>query len=205
MSNAAPVPDEHSQSANPLKWVAIGCGGCLGLSVLLVGVLAFFVSRMVSFSVDSEQVEADAQQLFDYRLPGESQGVLAMSLFGVELQQVATLETPPDVLLSMGRLPAYLQGDDAQQAFVEALQEEVTVETNYQVLDQRVESASLCGQTVNVMVQEGTYQEDQTSYHTMSYLTFVDYDGDTRFAWILAHGDEAPQKAEQVFQSLDCR
>jgi hypothetical protein len=205
MTGTPSPADNTGQSTNTFKWIAIGCGGCLGLTVLLIVALGVLISRSFSISVNSEDVKTNAQELFTYTLPGESQGVLDMDILGVKWSQVSTPESPPNVMLTMGRLPAYLRSEDARQAFVETLQENTSVETNYQFVEQRVEAASLCEQPVSVIVQEGRYQHQQNTYNTTSYLTFVEYDNDIRFAWILAHGEQAAENAEQVFQSLDCQ
>ena len=165
MTDIPPAAEASSppSSRSPWKWIAIVCGGCLGVSVLVLAVTAIFISRFVSLSVDSGEVEANAQDLFTYTMPGESRGVLNMDIFGVEIVQIATPESPPAVMLTMGNLPAYLQAEEFRQTFIDSLRENVAVESNYQFIEQRTETASLCGQSVPVVVQEGRYENNQTT------------------------------------------
>ncbi|HSM80961.1 MAG TPA: hypothetical protein VLS96_04705 [Nodosilinea sp.] len=204
MTQADPTPSPPPSGGSPLKWIALGCGGCLGLTVLAVVGLAVWVSRSVQFGVGPEQVEADNQELFTYALPGESRGIFNMGVLGMRVIQVASTDSPPSVLLTMGQLPSYLQGRDAQETFVEQFQESLAVEGNYQLAEQRVEERSLCGQPVSVLVQSGRFEEGATTYDAASLLTFVEHDNSARFVWLLAHGDTPEATADQVFASLDC-
>ena len=54
-------------------------------------------------------------------------------------------------------------------------------------------------------MQEGRFQDEQTSSDAASYFTLVEYNNQTRFAWILAQGENPVQTADQVFDSLECQ
>jgi hypothetical protein len=190
---------------NPIKWIALGCGGCLGLIVLFSVVAGIFISRTMRFALDPEDVETQGQDLFTYTLPGGSKGILSMDLFGLQITQVASLETPPAAVLTVGKVPAYLESGADAETFTETLQEQVTLEGTYQLLEQRTEERTLCAQTVNLLVQEGRFQDDQISSEAASYFALVEYDNQTRFAWILAQGETPLQTADQVFDSLACQ
>jgi hypothetical protein len=58
---------------------------------------------------------------------------------------------------------------------------------------------------VNLLVQEGRFQDEQIRSDAASYFTLVEYDNQTRFAWILAQGENPLQTADQVFDSLECQ
>jgi hypothetical protein len=199
--NNSPAPSRN----NTAKWVALGCGGCLGLTVLFAVLLGVFISRTMRFALEPEAIEAQSQDLFTYSLPGGSKGILSLELFGLQISQVATLESPPSALLTVGKVPAYLEPEADQEAFADALLNQVTLEGTYQLLEQRTEDRTLCDQPVKLLVQEGRYQNDQTRTDAASYFTVVDYNNQTRFAWILAQGATPLQTADQVFDSLQCQ
>ncbi len=188
-----------------VKWFALGCGGCLGLTVLVVVLLGIFVSRTTRFALEPEAVETEGQTLFTYTLPGEGKGILSMELFGLQITQVATSDSPPSAILTVGKVPGYLEPGVNQDSFADTLQERITVEGTYQLQEQRTEERSLCGQSVNLLIQEGQYQDGQTRSDAASYFTVVDYNDQTRFAWILTQGETPLQTADQVFASLKCQ
>lgn len=205
MTQADPVPPTSSGRSNTAKWVALGCGGCLGVTVLAGLALAFFINRALRFTIGPDQDSAASQELFTYTIPGESQTILNMSMFGMQMVQVASTDSPPSVLLTMGQLPRYLQGNDAQQTFVEQFQDSITTQGSYQLTEQRVEERTLCNQPVSVVIQTGSFEDGGTTYNAASLLTFVEHNNDARFVWVLAHGDVPQTTADQVFATLDCR
>ena len=193
------------QNQNTLKWIALGCGGCLGLIVLFAIVAGIFASRVLQFAVGPENVEEQGKELFTYALPGGSKGIVSLDLFGLQITQVATPGSPPAAVLTLGKVPAYLQEGANETTFAETLQEQVTLEGTYNLLEQRTEARTLCGQPINLLVQEGQFEDEEVRSDAASYFAVVDYDGQTRFAWILAQGDSPLQTADQVFASLDCQ
>jgi hypothetical protein len=201
-SDLTPPPPNRPSTA---KWMAIGCGGCLGLSLLFFFGIGLLITRTVRLAVGPNQVEIDEQALFTYAMPQESRGIFDLNMLGIQVIQVATTDSPPTVLLTMGQLPRYLQDRQAQETFVESLQERIAVEGNYQLAAERVEERQLCDQPVAVTMQAGQFDDGQTIREAASMLAFVEYDNGARFAWILAHGDTPQATADQVFASLDCR
>lgn len=205
MTQADPLPPTPSSGGNTAKWVALGCGGCLGVTVLAALALAFFINRTMRFAVGPDQGAADSQELFTYTIPGESQTIFNMGMFGMQMIQVANTDSPPSVLLTMGQLPSYLKGNDAQQSFVEEFQDSITTQGSYKLTEQRVEERTLCDQPVSVVIQTGSFEDGPTTYNAASLLTFVEHNNDARFVWVLAHGDAPQTTADQVFATLDCR
>lgn len=204
MPPSDPTPPTPARGDNTVKWVLAGCGGCLGLMVLAGLALAIFINRTLRFAVGPDQKPADGQALFTYAIPGESQGIFDLGLFGMQVTQVASTDSPPSVLLTMGQLPRYLQSGEAQRTFIEQFQENVEVEGTYQFSEQRVEERTLCDQPVSVVMQVGQFEEGSATYRAASLLTFVEYNNTTRFVWVLTHGDQPEATADQVFASLDC-
>ncbi|MGB3200898.1 MAG: hypothetical protein WBA99_08345 [Nodosilinea sp.] len=199
---STPPPSRGSTA----KWVAAGCGGCLGLTVLAGLALAFFINRTLRFAVGPDQNPGATEDLFAYTIPGESQSIFNMDLFGLKVTQVARTDSPPSVLLTMGQLPGYLQEREAQQTFVEQFQDSVSTQGNYQLSEERLEDRTLCGQPVSVVMQSGSFIDgSNTTFEAASLLTFVEYNNDARFVWVLAHGDQPQATADQVFATLNCR
>jgi hypothetical protein len=205
MQDFEPTQPAAAKSSAPWKWLAIGCGGCLGLSVLSVVVLTVFFSRALNFSMDPGDVEQQAQTLFEYEIPGESRGLLNMNVMGVELAQVADAQDPPGVLLTVGRLPAYLQDEAAQTSMLDSFQENMAGDGGYTLETERLETLPLCGQTVPVRISQGVFQDGDQQQQAVSYLAVVEHAGDSRFAWILTNGDQAEANARAVFDSLTCQ
>lgn len=205
MPDFEPTQPTAPRDSNTWKWVAIGCGGCLGLSVLMMVALGFLINRTMNISLDSGEVEAQAQELFDYQIPGGAKGLLNMNIMGIEIVQVVDAEEPPSVVMTVGRLPVYLQTESAQTSFLDSFQQEMSQDGGYQLTVERTEDLPLCGQTVPVRIQEGTFQDGEKSFQAVSYLAVVDHQNKERFAWILANGEGASGKAKSVFESLVCK
>jgi hypothetical protein len=205
MPQADPGSPTPSGGSNAAKWVALGCVGCFGLPVLAGLATALFIGFTGQFSAGPDQGSAENQELFTYTIPGETQTVLNMGMFGMQMIQVANTASPPSILLTMGQLPSYLKGNDAQQSFVEEFQNSITTEGNYQLTEQRVEERTLCDQPVSVVIQTGSFEDGTTTYNAASLLALVEHNDDARFVWVLAHGDAPQTTADQVFATLECR
>ncbi|MGG6237397.1 hypothetical protein ACQ4N7_02065 [Nodosilinea sp. AN01ver1] len=205
MSQADFTPPPPAKGGNTAKWLAAGCGGCLGLTVLAGLALAFFINRTLRFAVGPDQPPSETEELFTYAIPGESQSIFNLGLFGLQVTQVASTDSPPSILLTMGQLPSYLQDRRSQQTFVEQFQDSVSTQGNYQLSEPQLEDRTLCGQPVSVAIQSGSFTQGTTTYDAASLLTFVEYNNDARFVWVLAHGEAPQTTAEQVFATLDCR
>lgn len=194
--------DEIDRSV-PWKWIGLGCGGCLALSVAALVALVLVIGRTLQFAFGPEEVNLD-QAPFTYAIPGESEGVLTLKMFGLEVIQISSTDTPPSVLLTMGRLPSYLYAED-QNATLDSFQEGMIADENYQFSPPRLEERPLCGTAVPVVIQTGQYQVEQSTYPATSLLAVVDYNNRAQFVWVLAHGDQATAQADQVFSSLQCQ
>lgn len=205
MTQADPGPPTPSGGSNTAKWVALGCVGCFGVPVLAGLAAALFIGSATRFAVGPDQGSAESQELFTYTIPGESQSIFDMGLFGLQVIQVASTDSPPSVLLTMGQMPSYLQDRESQQTFVEEFQDSVSTQGSYQLGEQQLEDRTLCGQPVSVVMQSGSFVDGNTTYEAASLLTFVEYNNDDRFVWVLAHGDTPQATADQVFATLDCR
>lgn len=167
--------------------------------------LGIIFSRALNLSVDSETVEQEAQALFEYEIPEGSQGMLTMNIFGIEMIQVTDTHEPHRVLLTMGRIPPLFQEENARGAFMEGLQESLAEDEGYRFRSLSTKSLSLCDQTVDVIIETGTLERSGENLPAVSYLTSVNYQGSERFAWILANGNQAAEKAQTVLASLECR
>ena len=68
-------PETTTNSSNWLKWLGIGCGGCLLVSVVAFLGLGFAASRLfksmnLEVEMEPEKSAAKAETIFDYQFPG---------------------------------------------------------------------------------------------------------------------------------------
>lgn len=203
--SSEPSASSVPKSNNVWKWVAIGCGGAFFLFVLLIVGSMFFAFRQLNFSMDPEAVEEKARAVFDYEIPGGSQGLLTMNMFGMEIIQVTDTNQPSNVMLMVGTLPPAFQTEQTQDQFLEGFQESFSDQQQFETQDQRVEERQLCGETVSVVIQEGRASTGQSAEPATTYSTIVTFGGESRFAWLQTNGENANALAEQVFTSLECR
>jgi hypothetical protein len=202
-------PPAPKSSSNVWKWVVIGCGGGLVVFAALAAGLIFFALKSVNFSADPKAVEEKAATIFDYSIPGGSQGLVSMNVMGMELVQVVDTHQPPQVVLTLGKVPDMMQQGINQEDFVQSLEQQFN-ESADQSLDfstQRTEEKELCDQSVSVLIQEGeltpTGQNDVIP--AVSYFASVNVDGGDRIVWLLVSSDEPLAMADTIFNSLECR
>lgn len=204
-----PPPSPRLKSGNGWKWLAIGCGGTALLLVALVGVGGYFAARNMGISTDSAEIEEKANALFAYSIPGGSQGTLTMNIFGIELIQITSLETPPNITLMMGTLPVQFQTEATREEFLKGFQESFSSSSNPGITftSQRTESRVLCDQPVVLTIQEGEDSSlgESSIRPAVSYMTTVDHNNKALFTWIMATGDRAADDIETVFSSLKCQ
>lgn len=204
-----PPPSSRLKTGGGWKWLAIGCGGAALLLIGLIGVGGFFAARNMGISTDSAEIEGKAKALFDYSIPGGSQGTITMNVFGIEMIQVTSLETPPNITLMLGTMPAQFQTDAARSEFMKGFQDSFASSSNPGVTltSQRTEPRTLCEQPVTLVIQEGESLTpgESVALPAVSYATTVDHNNKVLFTWIMATGDRAAEDAEAVFNSLKCQ
>jgi len=105
MVNPESPQTPSSKPTNIWKWVAVGCGGTLLLAILAIVAISALVVRNLGISADPKAAEETAQQIFDYNIPGESEGLFKMNMMGIEFALVADTQVPPKVLLFVGSVP----------------------------------------------------------------------------------------------------
>lgn len=153
-------------------------------------------------SVDPEQVEEKAKTLFNYSIPGGSKGYLTMNILGVEVVQVSSLENPPDVLLTMGTLPPQFQAENMRNEFLKGFRDSYpgSNEENITFSSESIETLTLCGQSVPVIIQQGEATEfgSSTPRPAVSYAATVEHNNKALFAWGL-HRAIALLKQQRVF------
>lgn len=199
----APSPNPSGNSGNIVKWVAIGCGGMLLLTIGLIAGLFFFIQRSFNVSTDSQQAEQSARQMMDYTIPGGSQGVVSLNISGMEFAGVTGNDGK--VFLMLGKLPASMQASSDQiQAEIQKNLEQQ--QGSFTIKEKRTESRQLCGQTVSVTIAEGARGAGQESVPAIAYQTTVKHQ-DTLFIVSLVSSEaNAPQTlADTVFNSLNCK
>ncbi len=187
--------------------MALGCGGGLLLLLLVSASLFYFVQQFAKFSMNPQEAEQIAQSIMGYRIPGGSQGLVAMNISGIQIAGVASARNPESVVLMVGKVPPGLQGDPA--AFEQAFQESVERQTiqAFKIRNRRTEPRQLCGQRVNLTVLEGmrTLAESDSAVPAFNYQALVPHHQSTLFVSLSTSGAEAQTTAESVFNSLRCQ
>jgi hypothetical protein len=191
------------------KWVALGCGGAL---IILIGAgVGLYYLIQKNFSFNPQQAEIIAQSLFDYEIPGGSQGLYAMNLFGTKIVLLADTKEIPEVFFIVGSIPGQSKetGEQIQKSFQETIEQSLKEQNNQsiQYTSQRTENKQLCQKTVPVLIKEGqlTVEGQSSSIAAVNYMTFINYQNTERFVWLMASGNDAQKKVETVFNSLKCK
>ncbi|MBE9116597.1 hypothetical protein IQ249_11870 [Lusitaniella coriacea LEGE 07157] len=212
MANLEPAPS--SKKTNVWKWVGLGCGGALLFAIAAIGGFAYFVARNFGVSANPQEVEESAQQIFDYNIPGGSQGLFKMNPMGIEFALVADTKAQPEVLLSVGSIPPEISKEEpnAGESFLEGFQEPLEQSINnktsqgFEFTEEKIEEKSLCEQTVSVTVREGTMSDsDSEGVPAINYLAVVQHNNSERFVSLITTGTQAKETAQTVFDSLKCK
>ena len=148
---------------------------------------------------------------FNYEIPGGSQGLYAMNLFGTKIVLLADTKEIPEVFFIVGSIPGQSKetGEQIQKSFQETIEQSLKEQNNQsiQYTSQRTENKQLCQKTVPVLIQEGqlTVEGQSSSIAAINYMTFINYQNTERFVWLMASGNDAQKKVETVFNSLKCK
>lgn len=207
MTNIPPETPPSRKSGSVIKWVAIGCGGLLFLGIGLIALLAFWGSKSLNLVTDPNKVQEQAQSLFDYNIPGGSQGLASMNIMGVQMNQIVDNPQTPNVFLVVGVLPPQLvnQKETFRKSIQESFQQQLPQDT--QLSPAKTENKNLCNQQVPVSIQEGQINlaEQSITVPTITYTAFVNYQGSERFVILITNGEKAQENAQTVFNSLKCK
>ncbi|MGG6293091.1 hypothetical protein ACQ4M4_01605 [Leptolyngbya sp. AN02str] len=204
---ASPTPPP---SGNTWKWVAFGCGGVALVMIGAIAALAFFAQRYLTLAVDPESAATKASEMMDYEIPGGAVGVVAIGLGPMQMAGVASAQKPADTSLFVGKMAGYAGQVDINEMQRSFEGEAEVPGTTFRVTAQQEESRQLCGQAVTVLVADGEQTDTnaapgETVRAAVNMQTVVEYEADVFFVSLTTAGDGARDRANQVFDSLNCR
>ncbi|MEY3869696.1 MAG: hypothetical protein RLZZ338_3587, partial [Cyanobacteriota bacterium] len=199
---------EYSVTPWEVILIIVGAIAVIGTGLLGLGIKA------LNNAFNPERADAIARNLIDYQIPGESQGIFGLKLGGSEYAWVRSNQNPPEVILFIGKIVIDEERDIMEEeSYKKQLIQNFTsppateFEGSFITISQETEEKKLCGKSVKLTVEKG----EQTFKSTTSPLPAIRYitsrpDGDKEQIVILTtNGQNAQQKAQQVFNSLRCR
>ena len=166
-------PDEKRSGSSILKWLFFGCGGCLILVALLIVFLivsgAWVFKRAVI--TDSANVLAVAHDIMDFTLPGDSRGAFAMDVgFSMAIVHDGHDIEESRSLLVLASFPMSWSGSQ-EESIKRKLDTVIHEEETYTVENQETRMDTLCGQKVELQVQNGTVERNGTRAPMTLYQT----------------------------------
>ncbi len=175
--------------------IALGGVGLTGLGV-----------KFLNYAAQSQRAEAIASNIMGYTLPGGSQGLIGLNIAGAKVALIASEGGEPDIQLLVARIPT---DQESGRRRIDRILDSIALgadEQEFRIKTVRVETKNLCGVSVPVTIREGQLKyPDSPSKYTVTYRASV-FLSDSRYVVnLLTNGQNAPQKAESVFNSLQCR
>jgi hypothetical protein len=162
-------------------------------------------SKVLKNMFTPARAEAIAKSLFDYQIPGDSQGIVGVNLGSKKIAIINSRNKPSDITLFFSKAPTEQIKDE------ESLNLDITLQEIYQgsfiPSSEKVENKELCGKLVPVSIQAGKHilGEQSTSFDAIRYIAKITDNGIERNVNIIANGKNAEEKAAKVFKSLECR
>ncbi len=199
-----PPPSPAPRASNPWKWIGIGCGGALLVGIVVVGGLVYWAQKTLNLSVTPESAEKSARAIMDYEIPGESQGLIAMNIAGVQFAGVTSASKPGEIVLFLGQVSN--QTGVNQQEIEESFRQGVNdQQQGFESQSTRTESRQLCGQTVTVAIAEGQQSNGLSTTPALFYQTTVEHNKNLVLVSLMTTGEQAQATADDIFASLACK
>jgi hypothetical protein len=200
------MEQEKSNSAIPhypvriLELLLIIMGAFTLVSIALIGL----GNKMLDNMFDPDKAEAIAKSLFDYKIPGGSVGKVGVNIGEKQMAIVNSLTNPPDITVFVSKLPIDRIKPESSLDFDIIFKD--LFQDSFDPTTYSIENKQLCGKTVPVSIQEGQETFDnQISVPVIRYITKVTDNGVEKNIDIVVNGENAKDKAAEVFNSLQCR
>jgi hypothetical protein len=179
-------------------------------AIALTGVgLAGLGFKVLNNAFDPTRAEAIAHSLIDYRIPGGSRGVFGINIGSAKFAWVHSTTTPPDVILFVGRTPINKDVEANRRDLMQDFETPPTDDANqvFTETTSRVEDRKLCDSPVQVTISEGqqSFGSSLSSLPAVRYTVSLTQENVEQLVIVTANGSQAAEKAETVFQSLQCR
>jgi hypothetical protein len=179
----------------------------LGAIILLILGVSGLALKFFNNALESDRAEAIASKIASYKFPSRSQGALGLNTAGAKVAIITSGGNNPDIRLLVAKVVIDSQpeeGNEVEQIIDGAF---LGDKDNFQITTSDSKSKQFCGVPTNVTVDEGITKapNDSQGSLTISYKTSVVIRNNRYFVLILAQGEDAPKKAESVFNSLKCK
>jgi len=180
-------------------FIIMGALGLVGTAMIGLG------SKVIKNMFTPTRVEAIARSLFDYQIPGDSQGIVGVNFGSKKIAIINSRKTPAEISLFMSKAPTEQIKDE------ESLKLDITLQEIYQgsfiPTSEKVENQELCGKLVPVSIQAGKHilGEQSLQLDAIRYMAKITDNGIERSVNIIANGKNAQDKAAKVFKSLECK
>jgi hypothetical protein len=180
--------------------IVMGAIALIGAAVVGLGI------KVLNNAYSPIRAEAIAKSLIDYRIPGGSQGVFGINIGSAKLAWVQSNTNPPDVILFVGRAPVNKETDQSQANRGFDQPPTSTAEEQFTVTNSRVENRYFCGSTVPVTIETGqqTLTDNSSTIPAIRYTVRTTENNFERIVVLVANGNNASEKADNVFNSLRC-
>ncbi len=179
-------------------------------AIVLTGVgLAGLGVKVLNNAFDPMRAEAIARSLIDYKIPGGSRGVFGINIGSAKLAWVQSKTMPPDVILFVGKTPINKDVEANRRDLMQDFETPPTEDANQVFTENtaRIENRKLCGNPVQVTISEGqqTFSGVSTPVPAIRYTASTTQENIEQLVIVTANGAQAADKAETVFQSLQCK
>ncbi|NJR18534.1 MAG: hypothetical protein HC785_24355 [Calothrix sp. CSU_2_0] len=179
--------------------IVMGAVGLISTAMIGLG------SKVLKNMFTPARAEAIARSLFDYKIPGDSQGIVGVNFGSKKIAIINSRKNPPDITLFMSKVPTEQIKDEESLKLDIALQE--IYQGSFIPTSVKVKNQELCGKSVPVSIQAGKHilGEQSIPLDGVRYMAKITDNGIERNVNIIANGKNAQEKAAKVFNSLECR
>ncbi len=177
----------------------------LGAIALVAAGLTGLGMKLLTNASKPQRAEAIASKIMQFNIP-DAQGFIGLNIAGAKVAVIRSKGEEPDIMLLVARVPV---DQETGKRRIEKILDNIALEDeqSFKVLGERIETKTLCGESVLVNVKTGKIKLPDSSKFkaTVAYRTSVTL-GESRFVVnLLTTGNHAAQKATNVFNSLQCQ
>ncbi|MBW4538085.1 MAG: hypothetical protein KME43_02950 [Myxacorys chilensis ATA2-1-KO14] len=173
------------------------------IALLGVGTLGLTM-KFIANGQRPQQADAIANNIIKYNIPN-AQSVLGLNFVGARVALITNSAEQPDIQLLAARMKGVQEGEKRRiERFLDTIS--LGDAGDFKVTRERIEPKEFCGETVLVTIGEGrAKQSASTSKISVTYRATVTLNADRYIISLLTTGQDAREKAERVFDSLQCQ
>lgn len=176
-------------------------------AIALIGIgLTGLAMKFLSNAATPQRAEAIARNIMTYSLPGGSQGLLGLNIAGAKVALIASEGNEPDIQLLVARIPV---DQETRKRQIERVLDAIALgadEEEFKVKKTRQENRDLCGESTSVTIKDGQLKIAGSPVSpAVTYRATVTLSDSRYVVNLLTSGQNAEQKAAEVFNSLQCQ